>query len=113
MRSLKRNLRDVTYENIIALEPIQDVYGNDTLEVRKIYAPPVHAQWNVSAAVGEEANEIFGDLTDYSRTVTLCGDCPVFEGDRVTFSGKTYTVVKIADSKNGYLLALREVVAHG
>lgn len=113
MRTLKRNLRDVTYENIQALEPIQDAYGNDTLEVRKIYAAPVQAQWNVSAAVGEEANEIFGDLTDYSRTVTLCGDCPVFEGDRVTFGGKTYTVVKIADSKNGYLLALREVVAHG
>lgn len=113
MRTLKRNLREVTYENIIALEPIQDMYGNDTLEVRKIYASPVQAQWNVSAAVGEEANEIFGDLTDYSRTVTLCGDCPVFEGDRVTFGGKKYTVVKIADSKNGYLLALREVVSHG
>lgn len=113
MRAHKRNLRDVTYENIIAREPIKDVYGNDTLEVRKIYAAPVAARWNISAAVGEEANEIFGDLTDYRRTVTLCGDCPVSEGDRVTFGGKQYTVVKIADSVNSYLLALREVVANG
>jgi len=113
MRTLKRNMREVTYENVTATEPIKDVYGNDTLEVRKLYAAPVTVRWNISAAVGEEANEIFGDLTDYSRTVTLCGDCPVFEGDRVTFGGRTYTVIKIADSLNGYLLALREVVKHG
>lgn len=113
MRTLKRNMREVTYENVIATEPIKDVYGNDTLEVRKLYAAPVTAYWNVSAATGEEANEIFGDLTDYSRTVTLCGDCPVFEGDRVTFGGKRYTVVKIADSKSGYLVALREVAGNG
>ena len=113
MRTLKRNMREVTYENVSATEPIKDIYGNDTLEVRKLYAAPVTAYWNVSAAVGEEANEIFGDLTDYSRTVTLCGDCPVFEGDRVTFGGKRYTVVKIADSKSGYLVALREVAGNG
>ena len=83
-------MREVTYENVAATEPIKDVYGNETLEVRKIYSAPVTARWNVSAAVGEEANEIFGDLTDYSRTVTLCGDCPVFEGDRVTFGGQVF-----------------------
>lgn len=109
MRTLKRNARRVTYENVIGTEPIKDAYGNDTLEVKKLYGAPVTAHWNVSAAVGEEANEIFGDLTDYSRTVSLCGDCPVFEGDRVTFDSTTYRVVRIADSKNSYLIALREV----
>lgn len=110
MRTLKRNEREVTYENLIGTEPIKDAYGNDTLEVRKMYAPPVTARWNVSASVGEESNEIFGDLTEYSRTVSICGNCPVFEGDRVTFGGKRYTVVRIADSKNAWSLALREVV---
>lgn len=109
MRTLERNKRAVTYENVIGTEPIKDSNGNDTLEVRKVYAPPVAVRWNVSAAVGEEANEIFGDLTDYSRTVSICGDCPVSESDRVTFGGKRYTVVKIADSKNTLMLALREV----
>jgi hypothetical protein len=109
MRTLKRNGRAVTYENVIGSEPIYDAYGNDTHEKRKLYSAPVQADWNVSAAVGEEANEIFGDLTDYSRTVSLCGDCPVFEGDRVTFDGRRYKVVRIADSKNGYMIALREV----
>lgn len=112
MRTLKRNGRNVTYENAIRTEPIKDAYGNDTLEVRTIYGTPVPVNWNVSAAVGEEANEIFGDLTDYSRTVSLCGNCPVFEGDRVTFGGKRYKVVRIADSKNGYLIALREVAGN-
>ena len=109
MRTLKRNTRRVTYENVIGTEPIKDAYGNDTLEVKKLYDAPVTAYWNVSAAVGEEANEIFGDLTDYSRTVSLCGNCPVFEGSRVKFGGKRYKVARIADSKNGFLIALREV----
>lgn len=112
MRSLKRNERDVTYEKLIGTEPIKDANGNDTLEVRKTYAPPVATRWNVSASVGEESNEIFGDLTEYSRTVSLCGSCPVSEGDRVTFGGKRYTVVRIADSKNTWVLALREVVGN-
>ena len=109
MQTLKRNGRKVTYENLISTEPIKDANGFDTLEVKKVYSAPVTAHWNVSAAVGEEANEIFGDLTDYSRTVSMCGDCPVFEGSRVTFGGKRYKVARIADSKNGYLIALREV----
>lgn len=110
MRTLNRNQRRVSYERVIGNEPIKDDYGNDTLEVRKIYAAPVTAYWNVSAAIGEEANEVFGNLTDYSRTVTLCGSCPVSEGDRVVFGGKRYSVVKIADSANSYMIALREVV---
>ena len=110
MRTLNRNQREVTYERVIGTEPIKDDYGNDTLEARKLYSAPVTARWNVSAAVGEEANEVFGDLTDYSRTVTLCGICPVSEGDKVAFGGKRYSVVKIADSVNGFMIALREVI---
>lgn len=113
MRTLNRNGRKVTYERVASTVPILDEYGNETLEVRKEYAPPVTVYWNVSAAVGEEATEIFGDLTDYSRTISLCGECPVAEGDRVTFNGDVYKIVKIADSKNGYLLALREVAGDG
>lgn len=113
MRTLNRNARKVTYERAIGNVSILDEYGNETLEVRTEYAPPVTAYWNVSAAVGEAATEIFGDLTDYSRTVALCGECPVSEGDRVTFEGETYKIVKIADSKNAHLLALREVAGNG
>ena len=113
MRTLNRNTRKVTYERVSSTVPILDEYGNETLEVRTEYAPPITTSWNVSAAVGEAATRVFGDLTDYSRTVALCGECPVSEGDRVTFEGQIYKIVKIADSKNAHLLALREVAGDG
>jgi hypothetical protein len=58
---------------------------------------------------------VFGALTGYSRMVSYSGDtCPLDEGTLVWFgvnvSGPhNYVVVKVADSKNGYLIALREV----
>ena len=113
MRMLERNKRTVSYERVIGTESIKDDYGNDTLEVRKVYAPPVNTRWNLSAAVGEEANEIFGNATEYSRTVSISGACPVTEGDRVSFDGKRYVVARIADSLNTHLLALREVAGDG
>lgn len=112
MRMLERNKREVVYERVIGTEPMKDEYGNDTLDVRRTYAPPVTTRWNISAAVGEEANEIFGNATDYSRTVSLGGDCPVSEGDRITFDGKRYEVARIADSLTTYLVALREVASN-
>lgn len=112
MRMLERNKRTVIYERVIGKEALKDAYGNDTLEVRRTYESPVTTRWNISAAVGEEANEIFGDATDYSRTVSLGGDCPVSEGDRITFDGKRYEVARIADGLTTCLLALREVAGN-
>ena len=105
MKALQRNKRCVEYRRVIGAESI-----GDTLEERKIYSSPVRAKWNVSAAIGEEASAVFGDITNYSRTVALSGVCPVAEGDLVIFNDKAYSVVKIADSLNGVMLALREVV---
>lgn len=105
MKALLRNQRLVEYKRVIRTEAI-----GDTLEERKVYSAPVKARWNVSATAGEEANAVFGDFTNYSRTVSLCGDCPVSEGDMVIFDGKTYGVVKIADSLNGFMIALKEAV---
>lgn len=105
MRTLQRNKRLVEYRRVIGTEAI----GN-TLEEKKIYSAPVKARWNISAAIGEEASAVFGDITNYSRTVALCGKSPVAEGDLVIFDQKSYSVVKIADSLNGVMLALQEVV---
>ena len=120
MRSLKRNQRDLWYALVIGSEPILDEYGNDTLEIQPIYSSPTLLRCNVSANVGEEAVEVFGAQTDYNRTVSLTGSCPLSEGCPVWF-GKTpneaatdnnYVVAKVADSKNAYLVALREVTPH-
>lgn len=119
MRSLQRNWRDLYYANPVGTEPILDEYGNETLEIKTVYGDPTLLRANVSANVGQDVVNTFGALTEYSRTITYCGDgCPVREGSLVWFGVEAsdphnYLVVKVADSKNGYLIALREVSGRG
>ena len=122
MRNFIRNKRSLWYAVPVGSTPILDEYGNDTLEVEMAYASPLPLQANVSANVGLEATQIFGSQTEYSRTISLVGEeCPLVEGCRVWFrvepnkqvSNHNYTVARVADSKNGYLVALREVTPHG
>ena len=122
MRDLKRNKRLLWYSVPMGNAPILDEYGNDTLEVEVEYSSPLPFQANVSASVGQEAIEVFGSQTEYSRTVSIAGsECPLVEGSRVWFgiepnedeTNHNYTVIRVADSKNGYLVALRGVTSHG
>lgn len=119
MRSMQRSWRDMYYATVQRTEPIVDEYGNDTLELKYTYSSPTLLRANVSANAGQEAVDVFGALTGYSRTISYVGEsCPLREGYPVWFgvdiSGPhNYTVVKVADSKNGYLIALREVSKRG
>lgn len=122
MRSLFRNQRDLYYATVESTESIVDEYGNDTLEVLTVYSSPTLLRANVSANMGQDAVDAFGSQTEYSRTVSLTGNsCPLSEGDRVWFGvepnetgdNNNYTVARVADSKNGYLVALREVSKRG
>lgn len=117
MRSLVRNQRPFYYATVVGTEPIYDEYGNDTLETQTIWGDPVLLKANISANVGEEVVEAFGAHTEYSRTISMT-KCPFSEGDKIWFGieppeENNYTVVKIADSKNGFLVALREVSPRG
>ena len=113
MRSLQRDWRTMEYAVPQSTEPILDEYGNDTLEVKTIYSERKELRANISANVGQEAVNVFGSLTGYSRTVTYWGNsCPLIEGSKVWFGSEEYTVIKVADSKNGFLIALREVSSH-
>lgn len=115
MRNLQRNCRKLHYAVPVSTESILDEYGNDTLERKIVYGDPMPLDANVSANVGQDAVNVFGAMTGYSRTITYGGgDCPLVEGSRVWFgvditASHNYVVVKVADSKNGYLIALREV----
>lgn len=119
MRSLQRNCRSLYYAVPESTEPIYDEYGNDTLEKKVIYSDPVELKLNVSANVGQEAVNVFGAFTEYNRTVTYTGgECPLVEGCIVWFGkdpseSHNYQVVRVADSKNGYMIALREVSDRG
>lgn len=118
MRDLHRNKRDLWYAVATGSAPILDDYGNDTLEVETLYSDPVKIKANVSANVGQEAVEVFGAQTAYSRTVCIAGtSCPLSVGCPVWFGVSpdhpaNYTVVRVADSKNGFLVALREVTPY-
>lgn len=115
MRSLQRNWRNIYYAVPQETESILDEYGNDTLEERQVFSAPITLKVNVSANAGQDTVDTFGAQTEYSRTVSYSGkECPLVEGCRVWFGVEVpephnYTVVKVADSKNGYLIALREV----
>ena len=117
MRTLNRNKRAIYYALLSGTERIVDEYGNDTLEVRKLYGDPVELRVNVSASVGEEDTAAFGDATNYSRTICVADTaCPINEQTRLWFGidptqPHNYEVVKIADSVNGLLIAIREVMA--
>ena len=122
MRDLVRNKRDLWYAVLVGNEPIIDEHGNDTLEVEAVFSSPLYFPANVSSNAGQEAVEVFGSQTEYSRTVSIAGgECPLVEGCRVWFGVEpnedgtncNYTVARVADSKNGYLVALREVTPHG
>ena len=115
MRMLDRNRRSLWYANPEGSEPILDEWGNDTLEVRKIYTEPKLVGANVSAGTGQDTTMVFGNLTSYNRVIALADNSlGIVEGTRVWFGIGTdkphnYEVVKVADSVNGVLLAVREV----
>ena len=112
MRSLNKNKRKMMYALPTGTESIKDEWGNDTLEVKRTYTEYSEYSANISSAVGEEAVKAFGSLTSYSRTICVSEkNCPIAtEGCLIQFDGKSYEVVKVADSLNGFLIAVREVI---
>ena len=115
MRVLYKNQRTYHYALPIAVEPILDEYGNDTLEVETIYSDPIKAKANYSAAAGQEAVAVFGTTTDYSRVLVFSENCPLKEGailwiGRDTSESANYKVIRVADSLNGTLVAVGEII---
>lgn len=120
MRDMLRNRRPLWYANPIpdTETDLTDQYGNPTGETTTEYTEPKQLMLNVSASTGEAVADAFGAFTNYSRTIATADlSCPLIEGSRVWF-GKTpknlndfnYIVVKEADSLNGLLYAIKEVV---
>ena len=120
MRSAQRNWRTIWFAKPEGTQMILDDYGNETLEEETVYTSPSLLRCNVSANAGQEAAEVFGTQTEYSRTLSFTGNSPLSEGDVVWFgvdptdgAEHNYVVVRVADSKNGHLVALREVTKRG
>lgn len=116
MRSLNKNKRPIYYALHIKDEPILDEYGNETGESNPLYGDIKELRCNVSATTGEEAVQAFGSLTNYTRTICVSdNNCPIAEQTIIWFGIATsephnYIVLRKADSKNGILYALQEVM---
>lgn len=115
MRCLNRNKRKIYYATRVGETTIFDEYGNETGETKPLYSATREMMCNISPALGEEAAQSFGNLPDYSRTISVSDTkCPIDEDSIVWFdTDKTghhnYIVIRKADSKNGILYALKEV----
>lgn len=115
MRSLMRNRRQIWYANYLREDPAVNAAGKKTGEKIPVYSEPAPLLINVSAATGEATAEAFGTFTDYSRVLcTADVHCPVKESAKIWFDKSVeepanYVVVRVADSLNGVLYALKEV----
>ena len=115
MRNLMRNTRLLYYAEPIGEERDIDENGYETGGVSTIYGDAQELRCNVSANYGEQSMQVFGDIGDYSRTISVAdNDCPLNTRCVVWFGitpsePHNYIVVGRADSKNGVLYALREV----
>lgn len=116
MRNLNRNKRILYYALRTGETVNYDEYGNETGESTPAYGDPIALRCNVSATSGEDAVQAFGSFTEYSRTICVSDiNCPIDEKCAVWFGvditkPHNYIVVRKADSKNGILYALREVM---
>lgn len=114
MRQLLRNCRTVWYASLLSETDGKDSNGYDTLETVQSWSEPKSDLWCVSGAAGEWAVQAFGGFCDFTRTISITGDCPLSVGDRV-WIGRTppqhhnYEVVRVADGLFDHLVAVREV----
>lgn len=110
MRSLNRNKRKIYYKKWLSDETIYDEHGNETGEKQPIYGEAVEYDCNISSTMGLEEVQAFGNITNYSRAITIADvNCPLSENDIAEFGEKEYIVVRKSDSKNGLMYALQEL----
>lgn len=112
MRTLELNKRSLFYANPTGTQRVVED-GYLTPDFETTYETPVQLKVNYSACTGQEAIEIFGDATNYSRVIVLTV-CPMVEGAKVWIGRpiteeSNYKVVKVADSLNSFAVALQEV----
>ena len=115
MRMLRRNKRTFYFANPTGVvTPVVDEWGNETGEDAEEYETPKMVEYNISGAVGQEAIEVFGSETSYSRVIAAPADCRIVERARIWYGIEpaerhNYVVRRVADSLNTKLIALTEV----
>lgn len=118
MRQLQKNCREVWFARYLRSDPVLDEDGEETAETAPVYDEPQRILCNVSGAAGEWAVQAFGGFRDYSRTITITGDCPMKAGDRVWLGVSTaepynHIVTRVCIGLDESVAALKEVQVDG
>ena len=71
MRCLERNKVSFWYCPFVRKEPVVDEKGRKTGEQRVIYDAAVPVNANVSSAMGEAQEQVFGNLEAYDKVIVI------------------------------------------
>lgn len=116
MFDLARNQFPVYYKMYTGQTEIIDEWGNKTGSFIPEYSELQQAYLSVSPNKGAAANDMFGMLEDYDRTVTTADtNCPIDENSILWLDGAdttgphNYIVRKRAPWKNSIAFAVKKV----
>lgn len=122
MRCLERNKVSFWYCPFVRKEPVVDEEGRKTGEQRVIYDTAVPVNANVSSAMGEAQEQVFGNLEAYDKVIVIeKPDFPMDENsvlfvDKAPAYGKDgqplfdYVVKQVARSLNTVSYAITKAV---
>lgn len=115
MRSLKRNQTTVYYANLLEEKQAKDENGYLTGENIPIYDEKKPLDIYVSANTGDISSQMFGNLSDYDRVMSVSDvNCPINE-DSLLWIGVSkdaphnFVVKKKAVSLNETVFAIKQV----
>lgn len=123
MISMLRNEQTFYYSLYDRTDSVKDENGNDTSEKVIVYKTPVEMKGIISTATGTSEIEVFGNLSDYDRVITVDDmSCPIdettvlfvditpeFNEEGVVTNKHNYIVKRKANSLNCLLYAIRKV----
>lgn len=110
MRCLQRNLRAFRYALYNGQTALKDDSGNETGEYEVVYAEPVQAFGNISAAKGDASVQPFGNDIQYDCVIVMdVADTPIDEHALLYIDSvdkPDYEVRKVARSLNSVAIAI-------
>lgn len=118
MRDLEKNKRTIYAMNYVGVEEVKDNDGNYTGENKVTYSKRYPIRTNISGARGQSLVEVFGTDISYDKTFTLkkelfdslkINENTVFFVDTKSKEKYDYVVVKIADTINTVVIAIKKV----
>lgn len=118
MRTLNRNSRKFFYRRVLGTVPIVNDDGYETGEYKKKYGKLKAGRANITSTRGERYVRDFGESLEYDRRL-IVRNIDLKEGDVLwvddlnVLNPHDYIVVRVSDTLNHKMLAIRKVDVSG